>query len=253
MFKKFRNPHIFVKFVFLHVLTTNIFFPGLRIMTRFDDNNQQTQENNNCNNCDNQPNTAEYQESPSHSILDDMNVATPSGITSLPPLITHIREEESGNTPEKSSTKPENNDPEHSTPETLSNVPVSSSDLNVSNFPLKERNFMPKLRESTSFDPREPVVPRNLVISDSNNGKENKNSQTEVIEDNTIQCNEVSSSNIDIDNVCNEDEDVRSNSSTSTVKIERHNLRSMRKGKSGDLNESEKEEKVKVSLKELLL
>lgn len=64
-------------------------------------------------------------------------------------------------------------------------VPVSSSDLTTTNFPLKERNFLPKPRESTSFDPREPRV--------SDSGKEN------LKEDNTIQCNEVSSSNLDVE------------------------------------------------------
>lgn len=211
-------------------------------MTRFDDNNQQTQENNNC---DNIPNTAEYQENPSHSILDNVNVATPSGITSLPPLISHILQEEPSKIPEKPSAKPsENDNPDPLIPDTVNNIPVTSSDLNVSNFPLKERNFMPKLRESTSFDPREPVVPRNLVINDTNNGKENKNSQTDVIEDNTIQCNEVSSSNIDIDNLCNEDEE---SESTSNAKQERHNLRSTKRGKNGDLKVNEEEEKLKVS------
>lgn len=220
-------------------------------MTRYDDNNQQTQENNNYNNCDNHPNTAEYQENSSQSFPDNLNPATPSGITSLPPQIAHITEEEpSDKPPVKGSTKPpENDQPEPLLTETPTSAPVSSSDLNVSNFPLKERNFMPKLRESTSFDPREPLVPRNLIISDSNNGKENKNSQTDVNEDNTIQCNEVSSSNIDVDNVCHEDEEVESSSSsssTSSVKNERLNLRSMRKGKSVDLTGSEEEEKMKV-------
>lgn len=211
-------------------------------MTRFDDNTQTTQENNNFNNCDNVPNTADYQEHPSESVLENANNATPSGITSFQPSLTHIREEESDRTPEKTSNKTPS---EPLIPESVHAISVSSSDLNVSNFPLKERNFLPKLRESTSFDPREPIVPKNLVLSDNNNGKENKNSQTDMIEDNTIQCNEVSSSNIDIDNLCNEDEEAE----TASIKSERHNLRSTKKAKSGDvIKESQEEEKVKVSV-----
>lgn len=216
-------------------------------MTRFD-NNQQTQESSKCNNCDNQPNNAEYQENIPQSFSDNTNTATPSGITSLPPLIAQIGEEEQpSKTMETNSTKPSDNNPEPLISESPSSTPVSSSDLNVSNFPLKERNFMPKLRESTSFDPREPLVPRNLVISDNNNGKENKNSQTDLNEDNTIQCNEVSSSNIDVDNMCSEEVE-SSSTSSSIIKNERLNLRSMRKEKSGDLIGSE-EGKIKVSLK----
>lgn len=214
-------------------------------MTRFDDNNQTTQEDKNCNNCDKIPNTTEYQENHSESVLENVNVPTPSDKTSLPLSIAHIREEEElHETMEKNPIKtPENNNTsEPLIPETVNSVSVSSSDLNLSSFPLKERNFLPKLRESTSFDPRESIIPRNLVISD-NNGKENKNSQTESIEDNTIQCNEVSSSNIDIDNVSNEEEEAE----CSSVKNERHNLRSTKKGKSIDSRESEEEEKVKVS------
>lgn len=68
---------------------------------------------------------------------------------------------------------------------TSDNVPISSSDVS-SKYPLKERNFVPKLRESTSFDPREPCR-----LSDI--GKEN---DTEKIDDKSIQINEISSSNI---------------------------------------------------------
>lgn len=210
-------------------------------MTRFDDNNQTPQENNNCNNCDNLPNTAEYQESSTDSLQDTSTVAPAVGITSFPPLIAHIREEDTNKTSEKSSNKPPV--PEPLIPELVTSLSVSSSDLNnVTNFPLKERNFLPKLRESTSFDPRESVIPRNLVINDSNNGKENKNSHTDVMNDNTIQCNEVSSSNIEIDSVCNEDEE----SESTSTKNERHNLRSTKKGRMSDMKEVVEEEKVKV-------
>lgn len=65
---------------------------------------------------------------------------------------------------------------------------ISTSSENISsNYPLKERNFIPKLRESTSFDPREPHRPSDV-------GKENN---TLTPDDNSIQIHEISSSNIE--------------------------------------------------------
>lgn len=118
---------------------------------------------------------------------------------------------------------------------TSETVSVSSSDLTI-NYPLKERNFVPKLRESTSFDPREPI-PRNLI---SDNGKENQKSTQNTVEDNTIQCNEVSSSNIELDSSCTEEEEIDGNS-----RIEKHNLRSTKKGNYDKVGFEE--EKVRVS------
>ncbi|XP_066153788.1 uncharacterized protein Pp2C1 [Euwallacea fornicatus] len=63
------------------------------------------------------------------------------------------------------------------------NISTSSSDVS-NNLPLKERNFA--ARESTSFDPREPYRP-------SEGGKENTTRRS----DDTIQINEISSSNIE--------------------------------------------------------
>lgn len=211
-------------------------------MTRFDENVQSLQENNNAHTCNSLPMAENYrQETPAEML--NTNTASPSEITSLQP---HKDDETShssaliNRTMERNSLEPE--PPLHS---------VSSSDLIHSNFPLKERNYLPKLRESTSFDPREPQdVPRSsTLVSDSSNisnGKENKNSQTAVDEDNTIQCNEVSSSNIDIDNVCNDD-DEEVESSSGGAKVEKHNLRSGKKAKNGDHHLKEvEEEKIKV-------
>ncbi|XP_056647402.1 uncharacterized protein LOC130452102 [Diorhabda sublineata] len=97
--------------------------------------------------------------------------------------------------------------------ESRETTPVSSSDLTTTNFPLKERNFLPKPRESTSFDPR---------VSDS--GKEN------LKEDNTIQCNEVSSSNIEIE------EDEEGNNVTKSGK---RNLRSGGEKRKLEIDENE--------------
>lgn len=68
----------------------------------------------------------------------------------------------------------------------ISAITTSSEDIS-SNYPLKERNFVPKLRDSTSFDPREPHRP-------SDAGKENN---TLTPDDNSIQIHEISSSNIE--------------------------------------------------------
>nr|CAH7748962.1 unnamed protein product [Callosobruchus chinensis] len=112
------------------------------------------------------------------------------------------------------------------------NAPVSTSDLNVSNnscshsanFPLKERNFLPKPRESTSFDPRDPLQ-QTPCFSPPDNGKENQKSNlnSPPVDDNTIQCNEVSSSNIEVDNIEEENE------ATPNIRSAKHNLRSTKK------------------------
>ncbi|CAH1982466.1 unnamed protein product [Acanthoscelides obtectus] len=123
-------------------------------------------------------------------------------------------------------------------------APVSTSDLNVSNnscshstnFPLKERNFLPKPRESTSFDPRDPLQ-QTPCFSPPDDGKENQKSNMSSpssVDDNTIQCNEVSSSNIEVDSI--EDE----NESTPNIKSAKHNLRSTKK-------ESRSEEREELS------
>ncbi|KAL1501264.1 hypothetical protein ABEB36_006619 [Hypothenemus hampei] len=69
---------------------------------------------------------------------------------------------------------------------TSCNTSVSSNDVS-SNYPLKERNSVAKPRESTSFDSREPY-------RQSDNDKENTSNRST---DDSIQINEISSSNIE--------------------------------------------------------
>nr|CAI5863472.1 unnamed protein product [Callosobruchus analis] len=117
-------------------------------------------------------------------------------------------------------------------PPSIENAPVSTSDLNVSNnscshsanFPLKERNFLLKPRESTSFDPRDPLQ-QTPCFSPPDNGKENQktNLNSPPVDDNTIQCNEVSSSNIEVDSIEEE------NDPTPNIRSAKHNLRSTKK------------------------
>ncbi|XP_023019638.2 protein phosphatase 2C [Leptinotarsa decemlineata] len=178
---------------------------GLKIMTRFYGENS-SQEKNNPPNCDNTP-SEEPNQATSQTILE--TVPEPEQTPSVPAEPTPIPE------------NVENNEDQNLYPTVLSeSMPVSSSDLTV-NFPLKERNFSTKSRESTSFDPREPL-PLNLG---SDNEKENVKSVDS--NDNTIQCNEVSSSNIEVDNTCNDEEPILERSVTTS----KHNLRSGKKGK----------------------
>ncbi|KAG5875656.1 hypothetical protein JTB14_018654 [Gonioctena quinquepunctata] len=197
---------------------------GLKIMTRFDDEN--SSQENNLNNCDNTH--EETNETTSQTVLEPVPEPTPASSSPAPciPLSSSIETGESQNSNPKVPSE---------------SAPVSSSDLTV-NFPLKERNFLPKCRESTSFDPRE-TLPRNLG---SDNGKENLNSSHDS-NDNTIQCNEVSSSNIEVDHTCNDEENV-----TEWIKFPKLTLRSGRKVKSEVLTSSksrgcEEEEKSKIS------
>lgn len=83
-----------------------------------------------------------------------------------------------------------------------SNISISSSDV-TSNSPLKEPNFVPKLRESTSFDPRDPELVENIE----------KGTSEKKVEDNTIQINEISSSNIE-ESIVEEDKIANENNNT---------------------------------------
>uniref|UniRef100_A0A6P7GT77 Protein phosphatase 1D n=1 Tax=Diabrotica virgifera virgifera TaxID=50390 RepID=A0A6P7GT77_DIAVI len=179
---------------------------GLKIMTRFDGGS--TQESSCSSNCDSSPidNHPLEDVASSNTILESVPDPTP---------ILHQLQH------------PSNPLPQHNKDECLpvtslpiESTSVSSSDLTstMTNFPLKERNFLPKPRESTSFDPREPWV--------SDSGKENCKSQAQDKEDNTIQCNEVSSSNLEVDSTCLEDEE-----EDNFQRNGKHNLRSGKKTK----------------------
>lgn len=193
---------------FLGFFTPNkisVAFSGLRIMTRYDGNNPQE---NNPNNCDNPPLEECSRELP-QTILDRV----PEPILAAPEFI----DIPSGNN-DNATTDENKTECSTSTPEI---PPVSSSDL-TSSFPLKERNFLPKTRESTSFDPREPATRPSSSIAD--NGKENLEESQST--DDTIQCNEISSSNIEVDSTCDEEGVV-----DSTSKSNKRNLRSAKTGK----------------------
>lgn len=153
-------------------------------MTRFDDNNPQE---NNPNNCDNPPLEESSREAP-QTILE----CVPEPILAAPELIEPPSSDTNNVTKEENKTECSTSNPE--------TTPVSSSDL-TSSFPLKERNFLPKVRESTSFDPREPATRPSSSIAD--NGKENLKASQNT--DDTIQCNEISSTNIEVDSTCDDE------------------------------------------------
>lgn len=160
---------------------------GLKIMTRYEDDSEKCESLNNTSN-----NSSTLRSVPSPTIInnnDDINA-------------------------KETNTQNNNN--------MCDNSSVSSSDIS-SNFPLKERNFVPKLRESTSFDPQ--------VKSNIDNDKENLLNKTaqppqqqqqqqpnNKIDDNSIQINEISSSSNEIENC----DDMERNDRFSN----KHNLRS---------------------------
>ncbi|KAJ8930563.1 hypothetical protein NQ314_016625 [Rhamnusium bicolor] len=156
---------------------------SLRIMTRYDGNSPQ--ENNCNNNCDNNQ-VEESSEDPAQTILETVPEPTPA-VAALPEAVLNTN----NNNKDENTGMCTTNIPE--------NTPVSSSDL-TAGFPLKERNFLPKTRESTSFDPREPLARPSVGLD---NGKENLTASPSS-EDN-IQCNEISSSNIEVDSTCDEE------------------------------------------------
>lgn len=174
-------------------------------MTRFDGNNPQE---NNSVNCDNPP-VEETSGEPAQTVLEHV----PEPMLAVPELIEPPPTNNNNTSKEEDKTECSTSTPE--------SIPVSSSDL-TSSFPLKERNFLPKTRESTSFDPREPATRPSSSVAD--NGKENlKESQNT---DDNIQCNEISSSNIEVDSTCDDEAVV-----DSTSKTIKRNLRSTRTGK----------------------
>lgn len=172
-------------------------------MTRFDGNNPQE---NSTINCDNPP-VEEASGEPAQTVLERV----PEPILAAPELIEPPPSNDASNEENKTECST-------STPES---TPVSSSDL-TSSFPLKERNFLPKTRESTSFDPREPATRPSSSVMD--NGKENLKASQNT--DDTIQCNEISSSNIEVDSTCDDEAVV-----DSTSKTNKRNLRSAKTGK----------------------
>ncbi|CAG9861227.1 unnamed protein product [Phyllotreta striolata] len=177
---------------------------GLKIMTRFDNEPSQDTDSSNC---DTSP-----RENPDETLSQTMLEPAPEPSPVLKPtaIVDYSNKDEN-------KTDCISNPPGKSTS-------VSSSDLMTNNFPLKERNFLQKPRENTG-----PL----------NSGKENFKSQN--TEDN-IQCNEVSSSNIEVDSLCIEEEenDVQGRN--------KHNLRSCRKDKSDikvAMNKNESDNKNK--------
>lgn len=189
-----------------------LFILGLKILTRFEDEQERQQEQN--------PNIcAATEEKLRSGDVPQTNVENVSQPIPIPVCVKPPPTTPSCSLPATSQSPEEAPKKDNFESATSENVSVSSSDV-IMNYPLKERNFVPKLRESTSFDPREPL-PRNL---NSDNGKENQKSAQNVNDDSTIQCNEVSSSNIELDSTCLEEEEVE----TST-KVEKHNLRSSKK------------------------
>ncbi|KAJ8979813.1 hypothetical protein NQ317_001304 [Molorchus minor] len=116
---------------------------GLRIMTRFDGNNPQE---NDCNNCDSPQLEEASQSNPAQTLLENIPAPMPAP-PHLPDTLPKINNNNTNNNKEEKS---------NCATSSAENTPVSSSDLTL-NFPLKERNFLPKLRESTSCDPREPL------------------------------------------------------------------------------------------------
>ncbi|KAF7286640.1 hypothetical protein GWI33_004673 [Rhynchophorus ferrugineus] len=140
-------------------------------------------------------------------------------------------------------------------PEPNSNISISSSDIS-SNFPLLEnsdKTFVPKLRESTSFDPRETLKQNVEPLLG------NKDKIVLVHEDNTIQINEVSSSNIE-DNVLEEDKvsidceeqkpQVRTKKGSKSIDVEKKKL--LKRKVESDENTQRKSMRLSLNQKSLI-
>ncbi|XP_044762867.1 protein phosphatase 1D [Coccinella septempunctata] len=113
---------------------------------------------------------------------------------------------------------------------TKSQVPFSEVSSNP--LPLKERNFVPKARDSMSFDPREPYSPSKLQ-----NEKENQLDKSKDTLEVSVQINEISSSSTDLF------ESVEEEPENDQGSLIRHNLRSM--GKFKELPATEQKPKLK--------
>ncbi|CAH1118416.1 unnamed protein product [Phaedon cochleariae] len=223
---------------------------GLKIMTRFDDTTPQESISDDCDNASAPGETASRGPSPRTTLepkpttpypfatptplTTPTSLATPAPMTTPTLLASPTDCAEDENKSEFPATE--------SAPEITS---VSSSDLTAIS-PLKERNFLPKARESTSFDPRELTPKPSDVIE-----KENQKT-LEHRPDDTIQCNEVSSSNIEPDSVDKEE------SAESSGKTAKRSLRSGTKEKAAELvpartKTSKEQEKPKISKRKIEL
>lgn len=103
---------------------------------------------------------------------------------------------------------------------------VPFSEVSSNPLPLKERNFVPKPRDSLPFDPRESCSPSKLQ-----NEKENQSDEAKGTAETSVQINEISSSSTDLfENVEEETDDDQSS-------LIKRNLRSMGKFKAASSTE----------------
>lgn len=191
---------------------------GLKIVTRFKDDEQGSEDGNVSEN-------SSVLEENEHPIIKEE--------------ITTVAPEKNFKEPSKRQENPQSCDESklETSPNcsTKSNSQVPFSEVSSNPSPLKERNFLPKPRDSMSFDPREPHSPK------KQNEKENQSDESEHVPETSVQINEISSSSSELFESVEEEVD------NDQANPKRHNLRSA--GKHKELLGSVAEQKQKLKRK----